>query len=301
MLRTRFFSTCIFLCVIYSTNRIYASDYFLNALRIFSEGQFFAASIEFERAIFYETDNIRIAQCKYYKSCCYKELGEHKKALEELSEINSYKLPDSLFFLIRYEQALCNYLNNDPNQSIWNIDEIRIRFPDSSKTIEMIPLNILCLNALREWHDALNLWNYFLDNSGLQDTIKEDFKTKINLLYNIRNIPKIHSPKKAENLSRFIPGSGQIYCGAILEGTFNLFMNVSLLGFAFYEFYSQYYFTGYFVGLGLFNKTYNGGIHRAGLLALEKSQDGINKFNELNNSLIINIMNLYSTWPVQNR
>ena len=274
MSKTRFFLICIFLCVTLSTNRIFASDYYSNAFRIFSEGKFYISSIEFERAIFYETDNNKIAQCKYYKSLCYKELGDSLRALEELSEINMFNLPDSLFFLIRYEQAVCNFLNNDPNQSLWNIEEIRFRFPDSLKTIDIIPLNILCLNALRKWDEAINLWNFLLNNSELKDLEKKGYEVKLNNLYNKRKIPKFHSPKKAENLSRFIPGSGQMYCGAVFEGTFNLIMNASLLTYSFFEFYSKYYFTGYFVGLGIFNKTYNGGMHRAKLLAGEKTWKG---------------------------
>ncbi len=290
MLKTRFFSICIFLCAILSSNRIFASDYYTNALRIFNEGRFYIASIEFERAIFYETDNNKIAQCKYFKSLCYKGLGDTNKALEALSEINMFNLPDSLFFSIRYEQALGNYLNNDPNQSLLNIEEIRFRFPDSSKTIDIVPLNILCLNTLRKWDEAFALWNYFLYNSGLEDSIKKDYQTKINRLYNKKNIPKYHSPKKAETWSRFIPGSGQIYCGAVLEGSFNFLMNASLLGFAFYEFYTEYYFTGYFAGLGLFNKTYTGGMHRANLLATDKNLKSMNKFNLDVSSLMLKVL-----------
>jgi tetratricopeptide (TPR) repeat protein len=289
MLKTRFFSICIFLCVILSTNRIIASDYFSNAFRIFTEGQFYSASIEFERAIYYETDNNKIARCKYFKSLCYKELGETNKALDELGEINLYNLPDSLFFLIRYEQANCNYLNNEPNKSIWNIEEIRFRFPDSLKTIEIVPLNILCLNSLRKWEEAKSLWDYLLDNSGLQDSIKKDIRADINNLYKRKNIPRFHSPKKAENLSRFIPGSGQMYCGAVREGTFNLLMNAAILGYTFYEFYSRYYFTGYIVGLSVLNKTYNGGLKRARLLAGEKNQKDINMFNLEVSSLLIKV------------
>ena len=163
MLKTRFFLICIFLCVTFSINRTFASDYYSNAFRIFSEGKFYVASIEFERAIFYEADNSKIAQCKYYKSICYKELGDSLRALKELSEINMFNLPDSLFFLIRYEQAVCNFLNNDPNQSLWNIEEIRYRFPDSLKTMDIVPLNILCLNSLRKWDEAIKLWNYLFE------------------------------------------------------------------------------------------------------------------------------------------
>jgi hypothetical protein len=221
---------------------------------------------------------------------CYKELGENNKALEELGEINLFNLPDSLFFLIHYELALCNYINNDPNQSLWNIEEIRFRFPDSLRTFDVIPLNILCLNAIRKLDEAFALWNYFLDNSALQDSVKKVFESKINNLYDKRNVPKLYSPKKAENLSRFIPGSGQVYCGALPEGTFNFLMNAAILGYSFYEFYSQYYFTGYFVGLGIFNKIYTGGIHRANLLAGEKNLKGMNKFNLEASTLIIKVL-----------
>jgi TM2 domain-containing membrane protein YozV len=290
MLKTRFFLICIFLCVTLSTNRIFASDYYSNALRSFSDGNFYVASIEFERAIFYETDNTKIARCKYYKSLCYKELGDRHKALEELSEINVFHLPDSLFFFIRYEQAVCNFLNNDPTQALWNLEEIRFRFCDSVKTVDILPLNILCLNSTRNWGEAVKVWNYLLNHTGLKDSEKNDCEAKINKLYNKRKTPKLYSGKKAENLSRFIPGAGQMYCGAVFEGTFNLIMNASLLGYSFFEFYSKYYFTGYFVGLGIFNKTYNGGMHRAKLLADEKNLEGINKFNVETSSLLIRIL-----------
>jgi tetratricopeptide (TPR) repeat protein len=290
MLRTRFSLICIFLCAILSTNRSIASDYYPNALRIFQEKKFYAASIEFERAIFYETDISKIALLKYYKSICYKELGRIVKSLEELSEINMFKIPDSLFFLIRYQQALNNYLNKDPDQALWNIGELRFRFPDSTKIIDIIPLNILCLNAIRSWNDAHKLWNYFLENYPMDNSLKTKLKTEVNDLYNKRNLPRLYSPKKAENLSRFIPGSGQMYSGAVLEGSVNFLINASFLGFAFYEFYTEYYITGYFVGLGLFNKTYHGGMRRAGILAEQKNSTALRKFNLETCSLIIKVL-----------
>lgn len=302
MLRTRFFLICIFLCAILSTSRIIAADYYSNALRIFHEKKFYAASIEFERAIYYETDINKIPLFKYYKSLCYKELGENVKSLEELGEINMFNVSDSLFFLIRYQQALINYLNNDPDKSLWNIAEIRSRFPDSTKIVDIIPLNILCLNTTRSWDEAHKLWNFFLDNSAMDNSLKAKFKAEVNNLYNKRNVPRFHSPKKAENLSRFIPGSGQIYSGAVVEGSVNFLINASFLGFALYEFYTEYYITGYFVGLGLFNKTYHGGMRRAGLLAEQKNSTALKKFNLDTSSLMIKILESGNTKmnPIKN-
>jgi TM2 domain-containing membrane protein YozV len=195
-----------------------------------------------------------------------------------------------LFFLIRYQQALNNYLNNDPDQSLWNIGEIRFRFPDSVKVMEITPLNILCLNSVRKWDEAYKLLCYYLENSGIDNSAIANYKGKVDFLYKKRNIPGFHSPKKAENLSRFIPGSGQMYTGAVAEGSVNFLLNATLLSFALYEFYTEYFITGYFVGLGLFNKTYHGGIRRAGLLADQKNKDALNKFNLETSSLIIKVI-----------
>jgi tetratricopeptide (TPR) repeat protein len=290
MLRIPYFSIFIFLCAILSTNRIVAADPYPNALKIFSEGDFFVASIEFERAIFYETDNNKIIQCKYYKALCYKSLGETKRALDVLNEINIVRSPDSLFYLIRYEQAYCNFLNNNASQSLWNIEDIRARIPDSLKIYNIIPLNILCLNSLRKWDDAVRLWKYYIDNSSLVDSSRMAVNDEIKRLYNKRNIPKYRSPRKAEILSRFIPGSGQIYAGKFFEGSLNFMMNAGLLGFSLYEFYTKFYFTGYMVGLTSLNKIYHSGMHRANVLATETNKIAMNKFNIGSASLMMKIM-----------
>jgi hypothetical protein len=192
----RFFSICTFLCVILSTGRITASDNFKNALRIFSEGRYFLASIEFERTIFYETDNKRIAQCKYYKSLCFKRTGDTGRAIEVLGEINMFSLPDSLFLLVRYEQALCNFLNGDPNKSLWSLEEIKFRFPDTSEIINIIPLNILCLNSLRRWDDAQVFWKYYLVHSGLSDSVKRNTSWKLTNYIKKEIFRNITHPKK---------------------------------------------------------------------------------------------------------
>jgi tetratricopeptide (TPR) repeat protein len=295
MLKAQFCSTCIFLLALFSINRVYASDHFLRAVGIYSEGKFFEASIEFERAIFYEKDSNHIALYKYYKSLCYKGLAKYDRAMEELNSINMKNVPDSIFMVIHYEQILCSYLNNDLNQALHNIDEIYMRFRDTLKILEFIPLDILCLNACREWDNALILWNYYIENSMLEDSAKNDFKQEIYRLYTKKNIPRFCSPGKAAKLSGFLPGSGQIYCGAVTEGSFNLLINATLLFYTIREFYYKYYVTGYMVGGKLFRKFYKGGIRRANLLALEKNDEGIKKFNAENSSLMIRFYNTKSS------
>jgi tetratricopeptide (TPR) repeat protein len=289
MLKALSYSTCIFLFLLLSGSKVYASDYFSNALRIYTEGRFFEASIEFERAIYYESDSNCIAQYKYYKSLCYKGLAKYDQALEELKEIHLKNVPDTLYLMIRYEQALCAYLNNDVTQALHNIDEIKIRSKDSLKSSDIILLDILCLNATRKWDNAFKLWNNYIENLHLQDSVKNIFKREIVKVYNKENIPRLYSPGKARKLSCFIPGSGQIYCGFVPEGLFNFFINASLLGYTIWEFYSKYYFTGDIIGLKLFGKFYIGGINRANNLAIEKNKHGILKFNAESSSLMIRV------------
>jgi hypothetical protein len=81
-----------------------------------------------------------------------------------------------------------------------------------------------------------------------------------------------------------------MYCGSIPEGALNFLINVTFLGYSAWEIYSRYFFTGNFIGLGLFNKFYMGGIHRAYNLAMEKNEEGIKRFNAENSSLMIRII-----------
>ena len=286
MLKLRYFSTCIFLLTFFSINRICAADHFPNAKKIYSEGRFFEASIEFERAIYYETDSDRIALCRYYKLLCYKGLGEYDKALEELKKVNMNSVPDSIFLVFSYEQVLCSYLNEDLNQALQNIDKVYLRFKDTLRILEFLPLNILCLNSCREWNNALILWNFYIDNTRLNDSVKKIFRQEVYRLYDKRNVPRFYFTDKAEKLSVFFPGSGQIYCRAVGEGIFNMSINAALLYYACSQFYNQFYCTGYFVGLKLFNRFYAGGIRRAKSLAEEKNEKGIKAFNLKNSDLM---------------
>ena len=113
------------------------------------------------------------------------------------------------------------------------------------------------------------------------------------LLYKPDNLPRFRSVKKSEALSRFFPGSGQVYSGRVTEGGINFLLNAGLLGFSLFEFYSGYYFTGYIVGLTIFNKTYHGGIHRAGEMAEAKNREMENRFNSQNSELMLKL-NIYT-------
>jgi tetratricopeptide (TPR) repeat protein len=285
-LETLFYSTCVFLLTGFSTSEACAEDYFSNAVRIFSEGRFFEASIEFERAIFYEDDSVHIAQCRLYKSLCYKGMEEYDRALKELEKVNVAILPDTLFMMIRYEEAFCEYMINDVQKALGSIEDIKVKFNDSPGISAVIPLNILCLNACRRWDEALSIWTSYIEDSRLTDSEKDDYLKNLAKLYRKKSLPKVYSQKKAILLSCFIPGSGQMYVGSVGEGLSSLLLNAAFLGFGAWEFYSGYYLTGYFFGLRISNRFYLGGIRRANDLAKEKNEEGIRKFNNASSEIM---------------
>jgi hypothetical protein len=113
-----------------------------------------------------------------------------------------------------------------------------------------------------------------------------EMQQMVNNLYSRRNLPRIRSIKKAENWSRFLPGSGQIYAGKTGEGIVNFLLNASILAFSAQQAYNGFYITGYLAGLGFFNKTYQGGIKRSGILASQKNKELIVNFNSGINATI---------------
>lgn len=111
-------------------------------------------------------------------------------------------------------------------------------------------------------------------------------------LYGKKKRVRIKSINKAENLSRFIPGSGQIYAGNTGEGIVNFLINASVLTFAGFQVYNGFYITGYLAGLGFFNKTYHGGIKRAGVVASRKNEKLMVDFNSKINQIILSEFDL---------
>jgi hypothetical protein len=113
----------------------------------------------------------------------------------------------------------------------------------------------------------------------------------VNELYKKKNLPHIKSIKSAENWSRFIPGAGQIYAEKTGEGITNFLLNASILALSAQQALSGFYITGYLAGLGMFNKTYHGGIKRSGILASRINKEQIVIFNRKISEIIRSSLN----------
>lgn len=279
--RIKFFFSFIFLCVTF----LRSSAGETKADSLFAASNYFEASIEFERMIFNAQSQYEINECKYKKALCYKQMNEYERAIAELQPIYFSNTNDSLYQWVCYEQAVCFFLNDEPTKAIWKTDEYFHRSTDSTSFIRFMPIRILSFNATCQWDKAKESFNQYIEMQNFLPQMKNKMYLQVENLY--RKPPAIRSVKRAENFSRFIPGSGQIYAGKTGEGIFNFLINASILTFSAYQFYHGFYITGYLAGLGFFNKTYQGGIKRSGILAEQKNEQLLNHFNHQINTIIL--------------
>lgn len=288
--KIKFFLTCIFLCAIFSNSPAAT----LKADSLFYAGKFFQAAIEYEYLIFSNNEPRSVQLYRYQKALCYKQTGNFQKAVNELKIIYFSDKTDTLYAKVAYQHALCLYLINDYQNALWKIDDYAFVTPDSAKLTHFMPLKALIYNELHEWDKARTELLHF--SSYLNEAGQQLFVSEINALYNKRNIPKIKKIKTAEHLSRFIPGAGQAYAGKPGEGALNFLIQLSCLafgahqlsnGFTTFQFWNAFPFTGYLGGIGMWNKIYQGGIKRAGLLAEQSNENSINQFNRQVNHLVM--------------
>lgn len=253
---------------------------------LYASGQYFDASIEYERMIFNAESQAVQYYYKYKKALCYKKLKKFERALDELQPMYFSNVNDSLFQRVYYEQSLCFYLNGEPAKALWKIDEYFHRRADTVSYKIFMPVRLLCLNENLQWNEAKECFLRLIQLQNFAPAKEAQMEEIVNNLYNKRNLPHIRSIKKAENLSRFFPGSGQVYTGKTGEGIVNFLINACILAFSADQALNGYYITGYLAGLGFFNKTYQGGIKRSGILASQKNKELIADFNSAINTTI---------------
>ncbi len=282
--KIKFCFSFIFLCGIFLNSS--GADKCLKGDSLFAKGKYFEASIEYERMIFKSESQTDLYFYKYKKALCYKQLKDFDRALTEFQPIYFSNPGDSLFLPVFYEQSLCYYLNGEPAKALWKIDEYFHRNADTASYRYFRPVRILCLNETFQWNEAQKCFLRLIQMQSFTPEKEAEMMQIVNNLYTKRNLPHIRSVKKAENLSRFIPGSGQIYSGKTGEGIVNFLINTSLLAFSAQQFYNGFYITGYFAGLGMFNKTYHGGIKRSGILSSQENNEQIVIFNRRINEII---------------
>ena len=279
----KFFFSFIFLCGISSIS----NSAVLKADSLFDSGNYFEASIEYERLVFQGDADTDLNWLRYKKALCYRKMNDFGRAINALQTTYFTDPSDSLYRFVCYEQSLCYYLNNERARALWKIDEYFHRSSDSTNFGVFLPIKILSLHEAYKWEEAEQNFVEFIELQHFTPEKETALKQMATELYSKKNRPRIKSLNAAKNWSRFIPGSGQMYAGKSGEGIVNFLINASVLTFAGVQVYNGFYITGYLVGLGFFNKTYHGGMKRAEVIASQKNKQHMVEFNrEVNQELI---------------
>lgn len=235
-------------------------------------GNMTGSAVEYERIVFFSDDADSKREAIYKKALAYKNAGKYEKASVTLERLNIRNPEDTLFAQKNYQLAFCQYMNGNYNDAI-NTIELYEAISSKENTIKpkILTIKIFCYNHLFEFDKA----NETLTKLEKLSNTNGNFQEIKNMYV---NSPKYKNPEKARHLS-LLPGLGQVYCGEIVEGSFNFLLNASALGFGAWQVWNGYYFTGYVVGVTLLQKFHSGGQHRAEIIAREKNIENASEFN----------------------
>ncbi len=274
----KYYLIYIFLCGTFSISHAENSQIIKKADSLFSIGDFQSAAIEYERFLYYSDTKQSNYNCLYKKAQCYKLLADFTKACKTLERINLFRENTDNYIDIKRELSLCYYLDNKLPKALMQITQLRHKAKSLPQETQLV--EIFVLNEMKKWKNAQNkaklyAKQYVSDENDRLISIK-----KIDSLYSKKNLPKLKSINKAENLSRFIPGAGQIYCGKITEGSFTFLFNGAFLALGIQQIFTKFYFTGYTAGFGVLHKTYTGNMARTKHLVNKVNLVRHTSFNE---------------------
>jgi len=274
--------TFIILCLLFSTDVKSQNDSIFYPVESFlKNGDTNRALLEAERIIFVFLLSETESKAIFKKALIYKAQKEYANAQKCLERVDFLSLNDSLSFTFRYQTALNAYLAGNFSDAEFHILQIKNNLADTQYFYQVLPLYALTLNELQKWNEASIYLHEFIDFRAINNKSynKDSLHAIISHYYSKRNIPKMLEPEKAQIMSMIVPGSGQVYAGYFWEGASNFLFSISSLALAGYGFYKKYYLTGYFVGLGLFQKFYFGGHRRSEILVNQCNYRRIKTFN----------------------
>ena len=240
---------------------------------LFTGGDFARAALEYEREIFYGDD---INKALLGRIRCFKKMGQFDKAAEELLRIRLFALNQAQMADYFYEKILCNYLSGAFIEAQRAIDEMYLNLPDSALSHNTLLLQTFVYNELQQWDKARE--SALIYAHGLSAPQKEETIAAIEKMYAAKNLPKLKKEKVARRLA-FVPGLAHIYTGNFGEGAVSFLLVSTAFAFGINEIWHGYYFTAYFVGVGIFRTTYFGGMKRASVLLQKHNDEAVRLFN----------------------
>lgn len=246
---------------------------------LYSNADYKVAAIEYERICFLSDDNFSRTDALLKKAQCLKQLQKFSEAEDCLMRVNFFELNDTLTSIIRYQTALCAYLSENFTNAEFQLIQLHHFIKDSTLTQNSLVLYGLVLNELGKWNEAKDKIYRFVKLSDLSTGSKDSLFAMLDMVYTPQLYPKLKKLKKAQLLSAFIPGSGQIYLGYPREGIVNALLQASALALTAYGIITQYYVTSLLVSYGLFQRFYTGGIKQLDYLVNKRNHFLLRDFN----------------------
>lgn len=259
--------TCTFLCAIYTIN---AQDIKLltEADSLFSVQRYFEASVAYERILF-SGSNIND---RYYainrKTQCLKQQRLFDQAVNFLKPYLTETLPDSARYQLFTEQIVCDYLAGNYENAVSAVEQINIEFSSRKPDAKLLLIEILSLNKLQRWNRAAEVYAAFF-SEGKPATYENPYV----------HLPRLKSVNKAQWLSTFIPGAGQLYAGKPLEAFVSIIIQGAGLYYGITSFLDHYYLSAWLAGAGLFGSFHMGGVRRSEVLVNQYNQKQADAFN----------------------
>lgn len=263
----------------YSNNDTLRLKQFADSL--FSAGDYFQASVYYQKLDFFLTGEHGKIQAKLSAAHANKILKQYDNAISILNTISLNDIHDSLIYQVKYQCALINYLKNDFSQVEVYLNQLNYLVSDSNFTSKSLMLQALNLNEQYKWEEAKG--KLLILNSRLHKNDSDLYKRvrkEIDGMYAINLLPKLKSASKAIKMSSIIPGLGQCYSKNYGEGIAYFISVTSSVGIMAAGIVFQFYFTGIATGNMLLGKFYLGGIKRSEFLVEKYNYTTAKSFNQ---------------------
>lgn len=273
-----FYLICIFLCATLSISANEHERWLQAADSLFRGGNWFEASILYERAYYTSTDARGRIVANLAKGEAMKEMGEFSRARRDLQRSVTFRGDESLREELLYQLALCAYLEGDAAGARSYLLQIKHGFEQMPRNRTFLLQGLVIIEEER-WDDLRpHLENWLLETNEPSE-LRDDYLYAFdNMVAELGGIPSPRDPDRARMWSTFLPGAGQFYAGSAGWGVLNAFSQMAALGGFGLMAWNGYYIAGVFAGLGPFQSLYFGGIRQAGTLAEQKNKSRMDEF-----------------------
>lgn len=276
-----FCSIFIFLCAGFLTDAKAQGD------SLFAKNEFRKAALAYEYEFFNTGDPVLQSALLIKKSECFLTLRDFKKSAATLDRVNFTSLSDSMQRDVHVKLAYSSYLGGEFQKAESHMIRMEA-VTDSSGLYPYLTLYSLILNELGNYKEAHQKLNAFI-NRTYQGTTRDSLLGIAGIIYSEKNLPRLKNVRKAQNLSAFLPGVGQMYAGHFWDGVTSALLVTGSVGFTVYAIVTGNYVTGVIIGYALMSKFYQGGIRHLEYLVKQTNYRRSKEFNETAKTAITRI------------